>query len=89
MDTQAVFHNPLCLTSEQQQNLPAILEDFFQNFRLQEVQEILWQWLVVALSSDKTNYSTGQERSNLIFFYEKLLELSEAAWLLAQKENSE
>ncbi len=74
-------HQPLRLTEEDKQHLPAIFEDFFTSYHLQEVREILWNWLVTALSTDKSTYAEGQDRSNLICFYEKLETIIEALYV--------
>jgi hypothetical protein len=44
----------------------SVLEDFLSCFHLQDIQEMLWEWLVAALSSDSGAYGSGRDRSNLI-----------------------
>lgn len=64
-----------------------ILREFCKDYHLHEVKEMLWEWLTTALSKQHTIYDTGRERSNLIFFYEKIIALVEAVYRLqpAQK----
>lgn len=78
-------NSPVRLTEQQRQDLYGVLEDFFSNFHLQDVRELLWDWLVAALSSECSTYESGYARSNLIFVYEKLETLIEAAWGLHLK----
>ena len=72
-------NRPLRLSEEERQNLYGVLEDFFSSFHLQDVRALLWEWLVAALSSESGAYESGYARSNLIFVYEKLELLIEAA----------
>lgn len=78
-------HNQLIrLTKEQQQEPAAVLSYFFECYHLKDLRELLWDWLLTALSSDNATYAQGRERSNLIFLYEKLESLAEAAFLMQQ-----
>jgi hypothetical protein len=63
----------------------SVLEDFFSCFHLQDIREMLWEWLVAALSSDSGAYSSGYARSNLIYVYEKLLTLIEATYEIKKR----
>jgi hypothetical protein len=69
---------PVYLTEDKPDHY-SILQDFFTCFHLQDIREIFWDWLVAALSTESGAYSTGYARSNLIFVYERLLLLVEAA----------
>jgi hypothetical protein len=42
---------PLRLSPEETQNPNLVLTDFFQCYHLQDVREIMWQWLRAAVSS--------------------------------------
>ncbi len=80
VNTQHQWTNrPLRLSEEERQNLYGVLADFFSCFHLQDVRELMWDWLVAALSSESGAYTSGHARSNLIFVYEKLELLIEAA----------
>lgn len=59
-----------------------ILREFCKDYHLHEVKEMLWEWLTTALSKQHTIYDVGKERSNLIFFYEKISVLVEAVYQL-------
>lgn len=73
-------NQPLRLTEEERQDPYIVLEDFFSNFHLQDMREVLWDWLVAAMSSESCQYNTGFARSNLVFVYEKIELLVEAAY---------
>jgi hypothetical protein len=80
-------HNQLLrLTKEEQQEPGAVLTCFFENYHLKDLRELLWEWLLTALGTDNSTYAKGRQRSNLIFLYEKLESLTEAAYLLHQSQ---
>jgi len=73
-------NQPLRLTEEEWKNPNTVIEEFYSWFQLQDMREILWQWLVAALSCEHSAYNTGYARSNLIFIYEKLESFIEATY---------
>ena len=75
--------------SEAEQEFNRVIFQLFGNYHLKEVKAYLWNWLQVALAKENSTYDTGKERSNLLFFYENLVELFEAFWLINQKINKE
>jgi hypothetical protein len=78
-NTHPTWENqPLRLTEAEKQNLYGVVEEFYSWFHLQDIRDILWEWLTAALSSDSIHYGNGGARSNLIFVYEKLELLIEA-----------
>jgi hypothetical protein len=87
-------NQPLRLTEEERQDPYIVLEDFFSNFHLQDMREMLWDWLVAAMSAESSAYNTGYARSNLVFVYEKLELFVEAVQVIykrrkrRQKRNS-
>jgi hypothetical protein len=78
-------NQPIRLNEEEKKDLYLVLDDFFSCFHLQDAREMLYDWLVAALSSECGTYSTGYARSNLIFVYEKIELLIEAAHGLQRK----
>jgi hypothetical protein len=48
---------------------------------------VLWNWLVVAMSSKSGVYSTGVARSNFFYVYEKLGLLIEAAYEIDKRSS--
>ena len=74
------------LSKEEQQDPIAVLHVFFDCYHVKDLHEVLWDWLLAALSTDSGIYDRGRERSNLIFLYQKLETLVEAAYLLHFKQ---
>jgi hypothetical protein len=78
-----LWHNqPLRLTNEERKNPLLVLQEFFQCFHLNDSRELLWNWVVEIISSANSISSDPLERSNHIYFYEKVEELIEACYLL-------
>lgn len=80
------WHNvPLRLSEEQKQNPVLVLNEFFESFHLNEVREIMWAWMVEVVSSPHSISQDANERSNHVFFYEKMEEVVEACWIIRKK----
>jgi hypothetical protein len=69
----------LRLSEEKKHDAFEALEDFFSCFHPQDMSKILWDWLIAAISSESCTYNTGFARNNLVFVYQKMLLLIEAA----------
>ncbi|OQP65858.1 hypothetical protein A3860_14790 [Niastella vici] len=82
------YNQPIRLTEEQLNNPLLVFDDFFQGYHLNETREILWQWLTTIISSPGGIASEPLERSNHIYFYEKMEEVVEAAFVLKSKQLS-
>jgi hypothetical protein len=80
---------PLRLTPEQTQTPKLVLDDFFQCYQLQDIREIMWQWLTAAVSSPGSHANDHHEHNNYMFFYEKMESLIEAAWVMRRINNQE
>ena len=78
-------NQPLRLTEEERQDPYIVLDDFFSNFHLQDMREMLWDWFVAAMSSESSAYNTGYARSNLVFVYEKLELFIEAVQVINKR----
>jgi hypothetical protein len=65
------YNQPLRLTEEQLQNPKLILDDFFECYHLNEVREIMWQWLTEAVSSPRTHSNDPHERITTCSFMKK------------------
>lgn len=76
----------LRLTDAQQAHPASVFVHFFECYHLKDVRELLWDWLLTALGSDNGVYAKGRDRSNLIFLYEKLETMAEAAWVLHKQQ---
>ncbi len=70
------------LETEEKSTPQEVLSDFCDTYRLHEANEIMWDWVATALSKSPSIYDTGRERSNLLFFYEKMKALLEAVYAI-------
>ncbi|HEX6432140.1 MAG TPA: hypothetical protein VF008_30825 [Niastella sp.] len=76
------YNQPLRLNEEQTNNPKLILDDFFECYHLNDVREIMWQWLTAVISCPCSNPNDHHERSNNMYFYEQMESLVEAAWII-------
>lgn len=82
------WHNqPLRLSEDELNNPKLTIENFFECYRLQEVRQILWTWMVEVVSSSRSISQDGQQRNDHIYFYEKMELLIEAAFLINQRSD--
>ncbi len=79
------YNQPLRLTKEQKQDPLPVLDDFFECYHLNETREILWQWLTEVVSSPRSISIESHDRSNQVYFYEKIEGLIEAVFVLKKK----
>ena len=77
-------NQPMKLTKEQQKNPLLVFDAFFDNYYLEDVREVLWEWLTAGLTNDNGIFQNSRERSNLIFLYQHVESLAEAAYLILQ-----
>ena len=83
------WHNqPLRLSEEERQNPRLVIEQFFESYHLQEIRELLWNWMVEVVSSSRSIAQDGKQRNDHIYFYEKLENLVEAAFVLNQRSDT-
>lgn len=81
-------NEPLRLNAEEREDPARVFQEFFKCFHLQEVRQVLWEWMVETVVSDRCGGHDSQERSSAIFFYEKMEELVEAAFLMNRKKGA-
>lgn len=82
------WHNqPLRLSEEERENPRLVIEHFFESYHLQEVREILWNWMVEIVSSSRSIAQEGRQRNDHIYFYEKIEQLVEATFLINQRSD--
>lgn len=73
------------LTEEEQQNPLAVIHNFYDTYHLNELRQELWDWLTAGLTNDSSSFKDGRSRSDLIFLYEQMECLTEAAFLVLQQ----
>lgn len=74
---------PRKLSREEMENPLQVVHDFFSYSHLPSIREQLWELLKTTVTGNYCKSLTGRERNDLIFFYEKLEKLIEAAHVLA------
>ncbi|HEY8388881.1 MAG TPA: hypothetical protein VIK74_09770 [Parasegetibacter sp.] len=77
----------ITLSESERENPELAIADFFDNFHLREGQNMIWCMLVAAASSDTGAFDSGIERNNLMFFYERLVKLVEAAYIIHNRSD--
>jgi hypothetical protein len=79
------YNQPLRLTKEQKRDPLLVLDDFFKCYHLNEVRQTLWEWLTDIVSSDRSIAIEPLDRNNHMYFYEKVEEIIEAAYVMRAK----
>jgi hypothetical protein len=84
---QSEFYNqPVRLTEEQRENPVNVLDEFFADYSLSEVRDILNTNSEVCLTSDLHPFDVGEGRANFIYFQQKVELLLEAAFVIAKQQ---
>lgn len=65
------------------------IREFCRSYHHHEVQEMLWDWLVTALSRSNSLYDDGKERGSLFLLYENITLLIAAAYTVHLKQPTE
>jgi hypothetical protein len=83
------YNQPLRLNEEQKRNPLEVFEEFFQCYHLNETRQIFWDWLTEVVSSLRSISSDSNDRSNHMYFYEKMEELIEAAFIITKRSRKQ
>ncbi len=62
-----------------------VIHEFCNGYHLHEAKQMLWDWLVTAISKNHSLYDEAKERSSLVFFFEQLNALLDATYALHQQ----
>lgn len=79
------YNQPLRLNKDQKRDPLLVMEEFFQCYHLNETRQTLWEWLTEVVSSSQSNSNGIDDRNDDMFFYEKIEELIEAAFVLKKR----
>jgi hypothetical protein len=79
------YNQPLRLNKEQRRDPLPVLDDFFECYHLNDARQILWQWLSVIITSQRGIAMEPLDNDNHIYFYEKIEEIIEAAYVMRRK----
>jgi hypothetical protein len=80
------YNQPIQLTEEQQHEPSNVLDDFFTDYSLSEVRDILNTNAEVCITCDIHPYDAGEKRADLLQFQKKLELLLEAAFLIRSQQ---
>jgi hypothetical protein len=70
------------LSKEEVEHPELVLDELFDYAHLPDVRELLWLWLKTTVNGDFAEGLDHQERVSILFFYEKIERLVEAAHIL-------
>lgn len=83
------YNQPLRLSKEQKRDPLSVMEEFFQCYHLNETRQTLWEWLTEVVSSSQSTSIGVHGRTDHMFFYEKIEELIEAAFILNNRRSKQ
>src|SRR5688572_28892586 len=83
------YNQPLRLNKDQKRDPLIVMEEFFQCYHLNETRQTLWEWLTEVVSSSQSITNGVHDRSDHMFFYEKIEELIEAAFIIKKRANKQ
>jgi len=87
---QSEFYNqPFLLSEEQAINPASVAADFFTDYNLSEVREILASITETCLTSDTYYFDSAEKRADFIHFQKKLEILLEAAFMTAKSQSAD
>jgi hypothetical protein len=81
-----VLNGVLWLTDEEINNPKRVIKAFFEDYHLSESRQHLWDLLETAVTSSNTKYEEAAERSKLLYFYQQVEKLLEAAYVIANQK---
>lgn len=76
---------PRKLSKEEVENPYQVIDNFFDFAHLPQIRTELWEMLKLTVSSSY-HIQRRRDRANLLYFYEKLEQLVEAAHIIHQRE---
>jgi len=79
---------PLLSSSEEPIQPAEVISNFFMDFSVPEVRDMLSQLIEVAITTDNVEFSEPESRSELMCFYHRLGELIEAVYTSATTDQS-
>lgn len=81
------FYNKAVRLSKKQRKDPAaVIREFYTWYHLDDLRNLLWEWMEAVIASDCEQFGSARDRSNLLFFYRSLELLSEAAFMMVRDE---
>jgi hypothetical protein len=82
LEQKDLFDRILLLGEDEKMDPIIVFERFFSDYRLHECRYILWAMVETCLTTDNTEFSQPEERSDLLHRYKDLERFIEAGHLL-------
>jgi hypothetical protein len=82
-------NQPILLSGEQIEAPYQVLQEFFDDMKLAEIRQDLANQLETCLVTENTYFAAPWQRADLIHRYNRLVELLEAASLIAHEDRSD
>jgi len=80
------YNKPVRLA--QDKPVAQVISDFFDDFHLSDIRQVLWQLVVVATTTDNDKFQEPEARADLLHHYSRLEELVEAAYLINEAQQT-
>lgn len=77
-----------CLTNEEIEDPSLVLDELFDFAHLPELRQLLWEWLKITVSDSYSKDTETNEKLSVLFLYEKMQKLIEAAHLIWKAHQS-
>jgi HEPN domain-containing protein len=78
------LHYPVYLSSVELINPYLVISNFFKAYTIDQYRDFLYEWLETGLSAGVADETLNA--SDIIYFYENMQKLYEAAWIIRQRE---
>lgn len=88
LEQSKLFDQVIRLDEQERIEPMAVINHFFDNYRLHEWRHYLWTMVEAGLTTDSVAFSDPQERADLLLHYEDLEKLLEAVCLLWQRHDA-
>ena len=78
-----LYDQPIWLSKEEKEVPLQVLKKFFEDYKLNELRYYLWQMVEACLTSENSQFAEPVERADLLFHYQALEKVLEAAHAVA------
>lgn len=79
------YNQPIWLSDKQKSNPCGVLASFFDDHRLSELREFLYQVSETCLTSEEPPFSEARKRADFLYYQRQVEILLEAAYVVAQQ----
>ena len=78
------FNEPVSLSESERCNPIKVFQEFFADYRLSELRQILDSVREICLTTDRPPFNDPEQRGNYLLFEKNLIKVWEATWILAK-----